>query len=1001
MAQEDTPDLDQKPHHQARKSDAPASRPSRAERLIVLVAALVCFFFATTLRDVALRPLPIIIPAPPIPAGVAVRDAGLEVIVVDEAEKPIVGASVRVFAMHEGKAYFAGDRSADETGRARFGELPRGEVWILAYGAGRARASRALVLGEGTREERLMLKPARALDIIVVDESERPIDGAVIEVTSADPLPYGALTAGGGKARVDRLGPPPYRVRASARGYDDALKSGVVPGAAPLRIRLERLATLEVRVVDKDKKPAAGATVLAAGTGLWPARSTLTDDQGFCRISGLRGGVYDLKARRDDDVSPTEFAVPVKRGQTKEVELMLEPGKRVRVTVTDGDGDNAPPVKSAAVILAEEGLTSFPLQGRTDERGVIELGPIGRDRAVVSARAPGFVPTSAVAIAIEQTEVKVPLRRGGALVGDVVDDRGYPVSGASIEVVGVDLDGLPIDETTAMIDFRDEHFEFALAGPTPLIPIGELGVMPGPIPDLPHGPLPALPSEAPRGGDPWVTRVDGTFRADPIPPGRVHAIVRHPDYVEAISEAVTVRSGAEATVHIVLRQGGWIEGRVLEDDRSPVPGARIELAATHGSLERVAYAADDGTFTFAAVPDEVLLSVSRPDAPADVVAQVVVKVPDRDRQEVEIVLPKAREHVAIHVTDDRGYALDRVEIHAVSLDVGEPLRRTLFTDDAGDAELRSSVGLPLRVTLLSPGRAPRIEQIDSAPPKLTFTLDPGLRAHGVVTARGGRDRLEGADVALFTAAGVRRARTDAEGAFEVDDLAPGRVRITVDHPEHASAEVVTTIAGDADHPADLGSIDLKQAGEVEGEVVDENDEPVPGARVAKGNVPTYLPFGPLPRGIVATNREGHFKLGGLPEGRISLEAYIADLGRGAVDDIEVRAGRTTDRVKIVLAGGASSAREPKGAGSLAVTLGERGRAVVVMMVPPGSEAEIAGIEPGDQIMSVNGREVTSIEAARKRLTGPLSEDVVLALRRDEGGNATEWLLRVKRERVRR
>src|SRR6185436_11766352 len=104
-----------------------------------------------------------------------------------------------------------------------------------------------------------------------------------------------------------------------------------------------------------------------------------------------------------------------------------------------------------------------------------------------------------------------------------------------------------------------------------------------------------------------------------IPPGRVHAIVRHPEYVEAVSESVTVKSGGEASVHVVLRQGGTIAGRVLEEDRTPVAGARIELAATRGSLERVTYAADDGTFTFASVPDEVLLSVARPEPPGDVV----------------------------------------------------------------------------------------------------------------------------------------------------------------------------------------------------------------------------------------------------------------------------------------------------------------------------------------------------------------------------------------------
>lgn len=984
------------------QSEPPRGRESVSSRLVVLIAGLVCFFFTTTLRDVSLfRALPPSIPAPMLPRGGVERDAELAVTIVDEADHPIAGASVRVFVMQQGKAYFAGDRNADAAGRAVFPRLPRGQVWVLGYGAGRARASSQAVLEAGPRGLRLVLRPARALDVVVVDEADHPVEGATLEVTTTDPLPYAALTAKDGTARVDRLGPPPYHVRAAAKGYDDTVRPGIVPGAAPLRIRLQRPGALVVTVVEPDGRPAAGATVLAAGSGLWPARSTVADEQGQTHIGGLHGGVYDLKARLGDQVSRTELAVPVKRGERKEVKLTLEPGKRVLVTVTDGEGEGAPFVKGASVVLVEEGLSSFPLHGRTDAKGVVLLGPIARQRATVSARAPGFV-ARAVAVDEATTEVKVALVRGGSLAGDVVDDRGYPVAGATIEVVGVDAEGMPIDETSTMIAFRDDSFELALPGPAPLIPMGELGVMPGPIPSFPHDPsaIPA-PADTPeakaRRGDPWVTRADGTFRCDPVPPGRVHAIVRHPGHVETVSEVVTIRSGVESTVHIVLRQGGWIEGRVLEEDRLPVRGARIELAATHGSLERIAYAADDGTFTFAAVPDEVLLSVSRPDAPGDVVARAEVSVPDRDRRVVEIVLPRRRDNVSIHVTDDRGYPADRVEVRAVSLDVSDPLRRTLFTSEGGDAELRDAVGLALRFTLVRPGKAPLVKVVDPAPPRLTFAMNEGIEGRGNVTARGGRDRLGGVELTLFTAAGARHARTDAEGAFVVKDLAAGRLRITASHAEHAPAEMVVVVAGDRDHPADLGTIDLAQAGEVEGEVVDSDDRPVAGARVARDAVPTYLPFGPLPRGIVASDRRGRFKLGGLPEGRVTLEGYAVDVGRGQVDEVAVRAGRTTDRVKIMLFGGGREAREPKGAGSVAVTLAEKGGAVVVQMVPAGSEAEVAGIEPGDELRAVSGHEVRSIEGARKWLTGPLVEDVVVELRREDGGA----LLRVRRERVRR
>ena len=213
-------------------------------------------------------------------------------------------------------------------------------------------------------------------------------------------------------------------------------------------------------------------------------------------------------------------------------------------------------------------------------------------------------------------------------------------------------------------------------------------------------------------------------------------------------------------------------------------------------------------------------------------------------------------------------------------------------------------------------------------------------------------------------------------------------------------DAVITVAGDQDHPADLGTLDLTEAGEVEGEVVDSDNRPVAGARVARDAVPAYLPLGPLPRGVVVTDREGRFKLGGLPEGKVAVEAYVADLGRGRSDGVTVRAGLTTDRVKVTLVGGPPAGREPSGGGSLAVTLGERAGVVSVVLVPSPSEAEAAGIEPGDQIVAVDGHDVHSIEAARSLLNGPLSEDVVVALRREEDAE-DRTLLRVRRERVQR
>ena len=435
-----------------------------------------------------------------------------------------------------------------------------------------------------------MLRPARALDVVVVDESDHPVQGASVEVATADPLPYAALTGENGAARVDRLGPPPYRVRAWARGYERGRPrrrrrsawrprpcASAPSGRPPWPSRSSS--------PDGRRPPAAGVLRLAASTGLWPARqhARRRSSEGAARIGGLHGGVYDLKAQLGEEVSRTELAVAVQRGEVREVKLTLEPGKRVRVLVTDGEGEGAPPIRDASVVLVEEGLSSFPVQGRTGADGAALLGPIARARATVSGRAAGFVARTA-AVGEAATEVQLGLVRGGVLAGDVVDDRGYPVAGASLEVIGTDTEGMPIDETSAMIDFRDDRFELSLAGPAPLIPMGELGVMPGPVPDLPHDSAAAQTAgKREHHGEPWVTRADGTFRLDPVPPGHVHLIVRHPAYVEALSEALVIRSGAVSTTHVVLRQGGWIEGRVIEEDRTPVAAPASRLGRHAGS----------------------------------------------------------------------------------------------------------------------------------------------------------------------------------------------------------------------------------------------------------------------------------------------------------------------------------------------------------------------------------------------------------------------------------
>jgi S1-C subfamily serine protease len=167
-------------------------------------------------------------------------------------------------------------------------------------------------------------------------------------------------------------------------------------------------------------------------------------------------------------------------------------------------------------------------------------------------------------------------------------------------------------------------------------------------------------------------------------------------------------------------------------------------------------------------------------------------------------------------------------------------------------------------------------------------------------------------------------------------------------------------------------------------------------------VPTWLVVGANPQGVALTDAKGRFTLRELPEGNVALEAYAPDRGRARVQGVRVTAARTTVNVRLVL-GGSTSERAPApesmATGSVAVTLGETGEPVEVVIVSlvEGSEAERAGLAPGDVLLAVDGASVATMDEARTRLSGPLADDVVVRVRRGE----QTLSLRVAREAVRR
>jgi hypothetical protein len=973
---------------------------------IALLAVLTCLSFVVGLRDVALGPLAPMAVAPPPPGDESAREGQLEVRVSGE-RGALAGATVRLLWEWDRRYHLAARAMTDASGRVALERLPVGVTWVLAEAPGYARASAQVVVASEPRLLELELAPPHPLSVRVIDEQGAPLDEATVLVTAADPLPYGALTDARGVARFARLGPSPWTVKASAPGHESITRSGV---SSDLTIELRRLGSLEIAVELPSGAPAPGAAVLITGTSLWPARQAEADARGATRISGLLAGSYDLRATLGDYVSPTLIGFELARGADERLTLRLVAGRRVRIVVTDGEEEDALVVPAADVVLAESGLSSFPIRGRTGADGSVTLGPIAPGPATVAARAADFVSTSGAPVPDKlEGPVRVALLRGGTLRGEVVDSRDRPVDGASIEVIGTDTRGLPIAETPWLHAFRRTHFEWALAGPVPLIPAGELGVMPGPVPPIPPPgaaivpgaaavalalPADAEPAAAPL--DPWVTRWDGSFVARPVTPGRLRALVRHPDYVEAVSEVVAMAPGGEAKVKVVMLAGGSIEGRVVDERGRPVAGARVDLTALRGTLERTTQSASDGSFAFAAVPADVLLALARPEEPGRIVLRKALSVKEGERARVELTLPPARESVRVVVTADRE-PVDAAQVTLLSLDPSAPLRQTLFTGSDGVVTIGDARGLDVRIVVEAPGFTQAVLRQEQAPEEVLLALVRGVIVTGRVTAVRGRQYLSGASVTILSEGRRVAALTDGEGGFTLREVAPGSARVQVSHPKYATRELDVVIAGTGrdDRPFELEPIDLPDPASVEGEVVDASGKPVAGARVSSGIVPAYLPAGALPEGMAVTDRKGRFVLLGVTPGKLDLEAYAPEIGRGRVRGVEVGSGRPASGIKIRLTEPADA--DPMAAASLAVTLGERGGEVVLVHVSSSSEAERAGLRPGDRLTLVDGYEVRSMREARERLSGPAGSDVIVELERD----GERLKLRIAREPVRR
>jgi len=514
---------------------------------------------------------------------------------------------------------------------------------------------------------------------------------------------------------------------------------------------------------------------------------------------------------------------------------------------------------------------------------------------------------------------------------------------------------------------------------------------------------------------------DWSFRFEPPEPGRWQlAAASAPGHAPFAPEwghspvSFDARPGQGVSgVTVWLRQEDRYEGQVQDQEGKPVEGAEVRLLggatgdrALLPSVER-AMSSAGGVFVLSASEGAVLEARHPGFAPG----RATIDFAARSSRRVVVRLGKAGAIASGAITGkvtSGGAPVEGALVQARLLQRGGPGS----LDGAESAQATSDAEGRFTLRELDPGRylltgsregfaQPRAV-VARAGEEATVELTRGGGVAGVI-----REAGSGQPVAPFRLVVLRGGRgwklpvrnatvVDASGRFEIGDLPPGPVVLLVSAPDHTPSEEVEVAVPEHPGVAEL-EIRLSRGGRVAGRVTDRvSGQPLSGARIAlEGEsigIPSVLDAGPA--GFSAP--DGSFLLGGLPSRTASLQVSAEGHHARIVGGIDVRDGSVAGPVEVRLSPVAEGEDPRVELAGIGAALERRGRSALrITAIVPGGGAMEAGLSPGDEVVSVEGRPISELGfgGAIELIRGPEDTRVRLVVRRGEAPATEVWVWR--------
>ncbi|MFI5181819.1 MAG: carboxypeptidase regulatory-like domain-containing protein [Thermoanaerobaculia bacterium] len=714
-------------------------------------------------------------------------------------------------------------------------------------------------LRSGALPKPIVLRPGLPLSgIVLASDGKTPVPGAIVRIDQGKTSVF-AETDAKGQFTVHEVdaGRASIAADGGTEGVREMTSVGIPqPSETVLTVVLAPAPELRGRVLDAAaRKPVSGAVVRAvsghrrllvrSGTdGTFTLRPTPPGDW-YLQASFSR---YVPVARR---IGRTERA-------DKPVEILLRAGATLSGRVLD---DQRHPIAAAKVRaqLARNSEMRPPLAVITAADGTFTLRriPVVESLGLVAWHT-DFEPAYLGDLGLKPGETRsgavISLRRGAILTG-VVSSGETPVAGAQV--------------TVSPGSRNDEAPPRSLAGPSWSWPRATTGP-------------------------------DGRFRVAGLSPGDYALTVLATGFARETRDHLTIgEEGGPASLAITLSAEAAIAGSVKSRRGRGIEDEEVQARSAETAVPRVetARTLPDGSFRIdglrAGETYNVRLSPAFPAAPWKTVVAPA--------EGVEI-LSAGRGRIAGRVFDSGGTPIPEFEVVAESdrttgsFGWVSPVRQEVSSDD-GQFTLENVPAGLRQVRVVAKGyQTARVGGIAVEDGEtrggVEVRLARGMTLRGRVVEAGSGRPIP--DVDITVESGSSRTTTDVDGAFTIEGLPAGKVRVTARNPDYAPTSEVAEV-GEGGGAVELR---LSPGASVSAVVVSAAGEPLPASQA------TLATQGQRSYGgtKAVTGPDGRVRFSHLSAGRYTMTAASAGR-RSRPLDLTLEADQAREDVRVVVGGG--------------------------------------------------------------------------------------------------